>query len=85
MPRLKPADPARLGLAPHLRAILDQPFPRFSDAEMQRRRHALADVMRKHDVDQVLVCGELRAGPGISWLSGWVTASEQISVVEGRE
>jgi len=85
MSRLKPADPARLGLAPHLRAILDQPFPRFSDAEMQRRRQALADVMRKHDVDQLLVCGEQRAGTGISWLTGWVTTSEQIIVFDGRE
>jgi Xaa-Pro aminopeptidase len=85
MPHLKPADPARLGLEPRLRAILDQPFPRFSDAEMLRRRAALAEVMRKNDVDQLLVCGEQRAGTGISWLSGWVTTSEQIIVFDPRE
>jgi Xaa-Pro aminopeptidase len=85
MPHLKPADPARLGLEPRLRAILDQPFPCFSDAEMLRRRAALAEVMRKNDVDQLLVCGEQRAGTGISWLSGWVTTSEQIIVFDPRE
>jgi Xaa-Pro aminopeptidase len=79
------ADPSVLGLEPRLRAILDQPFPRFSDAEMARRRVALAEVMQRHDVDQLLVCGEQRAGSGVSWLSGWVTTNEQIIVFDPRE
>ena len=85
MPHLKPADPSRLGLEPRLRSILDQPFARFSDGEMNRRRQALAEVMRQHGVDQLLVCGEQRAGTGISWVTGWVTTSEQIIVFDARE
>jgi Xaa-Pro dipeptidase len=85
MPRALPADPARLGLDARLQAILDQPFPRFSDEEMRRRRQQLVDVMQRNDVDQLLVCGEQRAGTGISWLTGWVTTSEQIVVFDGRE
>jgi Xaa-Pro aminopeptidase len=85
MPHLKPADPDRLGLEPRLRAILDQPFPCFSDGEMNRRRLALAEVMQRNGVDQLLVCGEQRAGTGISWVTGWVTTSEQIIVFDARE
>lgn len=80
-----PADPSSLDLEPRLRAILDQPYPRFSDAEIKRRRVALGEIMHRHDVDQLLVCGEQRAGSGVSWLSGWVTTSEQIIVFDPRE
>jgi len=85
MPHRQPADPDRLGLEPRLKAILQQPFPRFSEPELARRRRLLGEVMRKHEVDQLLVCGEQRAGTGVSWLTGWVTTSEQIIVFDSRE
>ncbi|MBC7779275.1 MAG: aminopeptidase P family protein [Proteobacteria bacterium] len=80
-----PADSACLNLESRLRAILEQPFPRFSDAEIARRRVALGALMHKHEVDQLLVCGEQRAGTGVSWVTGWVTTTEQIVVVDPRE
>ncbi len=85
MSRREPADSAQLELDPRLQAILDQPFPRFSEAEMRRRREALVALMRQHEIDQLLVCGEQRAGTGISWLTGWVTTNEQIIVFDARE
>ncbi|MFN7751100.1 MAG: M24 family metallopeptidase [Pseudomonadota bacterium] len=85
MPHRNPADPARLGLPARLQALLDLPFPRFSGPEMHRRRAALADAMAERGVDQVVVCGEQKAGTGISWLTGWVTTAEQLVVFSPAE
>lgn len=65
-------------LEPRLQALVDQDYPRFSDAEFARRRSALGDVMAKHDCDCVLVCGENRAGTGVQWLTGWPITTEAI-------
>jgi Xaa-Pro dipeptidase len=79
------ADPAGLGLAPRLAAILDQPFPRFSDAEMARRKQAIASIMDRHGVDQLIVSGEQKAGTGIPYLTSWVTTSDQMLVFNPNE
>jgi Xaa-Pro dipeptidase len=46
-------------------------FPRFSDAEYARRHRALADVMRKHDVDHLLIVTDHRSGNAPQWVTGW--------------
>ena len=63
-----------------LRALLEQDYPRFSDAEFARRRAALAAVLAKHDCGHALVCGENRAGSGVQWLTGWPITAEAIVV-----
>ena len=65
-------------LEPRLKALIDQDYPRFSDAEFARRRRALDDVMTKHGCDCLLVCGENRAGTGVQWLTGWPITTEAI-------
>lgn len=65
-------------LEPRLKALIDQDYPRFSDAEFARRRRALGDVMAKHGCDCLLVCGENRAGTGVQWLTGWPITTEAI-------
>jgi Xaa-Pro aminopeptidase len=65
---------------PQIASILSQEYGRFSDAEYARRRQALADVMAKHGVDHLLVCGEQRAGNGVYWLTGWPTSTEAIAL-----
>ena len=71
---------------PKISAILAQEYGRFSNREYERRRRALADVMAKHDVDHLLMCGEQRAGTGVSWLTGWPTSTEAIVVfAPGRQ
>jgi Xaa-Pro dipeptidase len=69
-------------LAPHLRAILEEPYPRFSAAEMRRRREALAALAERAGADLVLVCGENRSGSGVAWLTGWPVSAEGIAVFE---
>jgi len=70
-----------------LRPLLEQDYPRFSDAEFARRRSALAQAMAKHGCDHVLVCGENRAGSGVQWLTGWPITAEALVVFapEARE
>jgi Xaa-Pro aminopeptidase len=51
--------------------ITEQEYPRFSDAEYARRHRGLADVMRKHEVDQLLVVTDHRSGNAPQWVTGW--------------
>lgn len=68
-----------------LRAILDAPYPRFSRAEMRRRRAALAEAGARTGVDALLVCGEQRAGGGVGWLTGWPVTAEAVAVLDVRD
>ena len=47
---------------PGIRAILAQPYGRFSDREFDRRRRALTDVLRRRGCDALVICGEERVG-----------------------
>jgi Xaa-Pro dipeptidase len=77
--------PARLRLDPELAAIHAAEYPRFSDAEMARRRAAIERVMRAADIDHLLVCGEQRAGTGVGWLTSWSATTEAIVIVAPPE
>jgi Xaa-Pro dipeptidase len=68
-----------------LKAILDQPFGRFSDREFVRRRKALEVVAAKHDCDAILLCGEERAGTGVIWITGWPTTTRAFVLFEPGE
>jgi len=60
-----------LMIAPRLRAIMSQEYPRFSDAEYARRHKALGVVMEKAGVDHLLVITDHRAGNAPQWVTGW--------------
>ena len=60
-----------LRLEPRLHAILEQEYPRFSDAEYAGRHQALARVMQKHDLDHLLVVTDHRTGNAPQWVTGW--------------
>ncbi len=74
-----------LKLAPRLAAIHAAEYPRFSDAEMARRRAALLRVMEEARADHLLVCGEQRAGTGVGWLTSWPATVEAYVIVAPRE
>ena len=77
--------PIPLDLDPNLATIHAAEYPRFSDAEMARRRAALARVMEEAGVDHLLMCGEQRAGTGVGWLTSWPTTVEAYVIVAPRE
>jgi Xaa-Pro aminopeptidase len=74
-----------LNLDPRLAAIHAAEYPRFSDAEMARRRAMLARVMDEAGVDHLLMCGEQRAGTGVAWLTSWPATVEAYAIVAPKE
>lgn len=61
---------------PAIQALLAQEYPRFTDAEYDRRRARLAAVMAQHGCDHLLIAGEQRSGTGPGWITGWPTSTE---------
>ena len=68
-----------------LAAIHAAEYPRFSDAEMERRRASLLSAMEEAGVDHLLVYGEQRSGSGVGWLTCWPTTTEACVIVAPRE
>jgi Xaa-Pro aminopeptidase len=62
-----------------------EPYPRFGDGEMLRRRAALEAVMAEHDVAHVLVYGANRFGSAVGWLTRWPVTREALVVVSPGE
>ncbi len=60
-----------INLEPRLRSILEQEYPRFSDAEYVRRHQALSALMRKNGLDHLLVVTDHRSGNAPQWVTGW--------------
>jgi len=61
------------------------PYPRFSDAEIERRRTAIARVMAEREVDHLLIYGANRFGSAVGWLTRWPVTREAYVVVTPGE
>jgi Xaa-Pro aminopeptidase len=60
-------------------------FDGFSAAEFARRRRALEDVLRAHDLTHAVLYGSNRSGPAVPWLTGWpVTREAHVLVTVGQ-
>lgn len=59
---------------------MSPPYPRFSEAEMERRRAALDAAMAARDVGHVVVYGANRSGSAIGWLTRWPVTREALVV-----
>ena len=81
--RAKPASGPATGLAlpPRLRAILAAEYPRFSGAEMARRRAAVEDLLAEFELDHLIYCGANRFGSAVQWLTGWPVTAEAVGVL----
>ncbi len=69
-----------LDLPPRLRAIHEADYPRFSDAEMARRRAAIESVLDEAGLDHLVYCGANRFGSAVQWLTGWPVTAEAVGV-----
>lgn len=56
--------------------------PRFSHAEMRRRRTALLEAAAERGVSRLLVVGADRSGTGVQWLTGWPVTREAATIVD---
>lgn len=73
-------DANELKLEPRLEAIVEQEYPRFSDAEYARRHERLAGVMEAAGVDHLLVVTNNRAGNATQWVTGWPGTVEAYTI-----
>jgi hypothetical protein len=62
----------------------EPPYPRFSDAEMARRRAAVAALLEAHDADHLVVYGANRVGSAVGWLTRWPVTREALDGVYAR-
>jgi len=62
-----------------------EPYPRFSEREMARRRAAIEAVMDEHGVAHLLVYGANRFGSAVGWLTRWPVTREALVVVTPGE
>ena len=67
-------------LPPHLSAIASAPYPRYSDAEMARRRAAVEELLARAECDHLLFCGANRFGSVVQWLTQWPVTAEAVGV-----
>ncbi|MCC2098796.1 MAG: aminopeptidase P family protein [Hyphomicrobiales bacterium] len=63
-------------LPERLRPLLEAEYPRFSDAEMARRRQAVADVMAARGIDHLVFYGANWTGSAVQWLTHWPVSTE---------
>ncbi|HLM32209.1 MAG TPA: M24 family metallopeptidase [Solirubrobacterales bacterium] len=56
------------------------PYPRFSDAEIERRRAMLARAMAARGATHAVLYGANRSGSAIPWLTRWPVTREAVCV-----
>ena len=71
-------------LPPRLRHIVDAEYPRYSAAEMARRRAAVEAALEAAECDHLVFYGANRAGSVVQWLTQWPVTVEAIGVLIRR-
>lgn len=74
-----------LRLDPKLAAILEQEYPRFSEAEYARRHKLLGEAMAKSGADHLLIVTDHRSGNAPQWTTGWPGTVEAYVVFKPGE
>lgn len=69
-----------LALPERLRPLHAADYPRFSAAEMARRRAAVAGLLKERRLDHLVFCGANRFGSAVQWLTGWPVTTEAVGV-----
>jgi Xaa-Pro dipeptidase len=72
-------------LPPRLKPIVEAEYPRYSAAEMARRRAAVEAALAAADCDHLVFYGANRAGSAVQWLTQWPATVEAIGVFTPRE
>jgi Xaa-Pro aminopeptidase len=68
-------------LTSHLQRLLAVDIPRFSDAEMARRRKSVENLLAQAGCDHLLFCGANRFGSAVQWLTQWPVTAEAVGVL----
>ena len=65
----------------HLARIVAADYPRFSVAEMARRRAAVTTLLAQAECDHLVFCGANRFGSAVQWLTQWPVTAEAVGVL----
>src|SRR3954462_8582696 len=68
-------------ISENLQPILEAEYPRFSNAEMARRRAAVETLPTEAGCDHLVFCGANRFGSAVQWLTGWPVTTEAVGVL----
>lgn len=69
-----------LNLPDRLQSVLEAEYPRFSAAEMARRRKAIEGLLSAAGCDYLVFLGANRFGAIVSWLTQWPVTQEAVGV-----
>ncbi len=69
-----------LNLPSDLRSIFAQAYPRFSEAEYQRRKQGLVDVMNTADIDVILLVTAGGVGNATRWITNWPGTQQALTI-----
>ena len=72
-------------LPPELQRLCETEYPRFSNAEMTRRRAAIEGLMQAAGCDHLIFCGANRFGSIVQWLTGWPVTAEAVGALTPGE
>jgi Xaa-Pro dipeptidase len=72
-------------LPSHLARIVEAEYPRFSEAEMTRRRAAVEALLAQAECDHLVFCGANRFGSVVQWLTQWPVTAEAVGIFTPRE
>ena len=61
--------------------LLNQDYPRFSNAEFERRRKFAHKLCERDDLDAVIIAQSMRAGTATFWFTGWPVTQEAVTVI----
>jgi Xaa-Pro dipeptidase len=61
--------------------LLDPHYPRFSNAEFERRRKLVDKVCEGEELDAVIIAQSMRAGTATFWFTGWPVTQEAVTVI----
>jgi Xaa-Pro dipeptidase len=69
-----------LNLPQRLQQIVDAEYPRFSAAEMARRRGEIERLLAQHACDHLVFVGANKFGAIVNWLTQWPVTTEAVGV-----
>ena len=61
--------------------LLASPYPEFSEAEILEREKRIKNLLRRLDLDALLIAGAARPGTATGWTTGWSVIVEAVTVV----
>jgi len=68
-----------------LARIVEAEYPRFSAAEMARRRATIETLLAQAECDHLVFCGANRFGSVVQWLTQWPVTAEAVGIFTPRE